>query len=121
MPDTRALIMALPNPVIIVGSDNRIRAINAPATRLVGKDCDGWHYITALRQPALLDVVEATLQDGKARTTRYLGNDGAQDTTFSVSVRAVPGLGRDGSGLALLVFEDITHVEQTNQMRRSLS
>ncbi|WP_372837395.1 sensor histidine kinase, partial [Puniceibacterium confluentis] len=73
------------------------------------------HFITALRQPALLDVIEATLRDGTPRQSRYLTNDGRQDTTFRVSCRPLPLA--DGMG-ALVVFEDVTQFEQAGQMRR---
>ncbi|WP_439142200.1 ATP-binding protein [Pseudooctadecabacter sp.] len=115
MSDLRALITSLPNPVIVVGGDLRIRGINAPARILVGKDCDGWHYVTALRQPAVLDAVEASLADGGQRVARYLGNDGARDTTWDVSVRAVAlSEGR----AVVLSFQDMTAVEDAGEMRR---
>jgi len=115
MSDVRALIMALPNPVIVVGPDNKISAINGPASRLVGGECHGWHYITALRQPALLDMVEATLQDGGHRTARYLGNDGARDTTWDV---AAAGIALTAGTSAVLSFQDMTAMEDAGEMRR---
>ena len=115
MSDPRALILALPQPVILVGQDERVRGINDPALRLIGSACDGWHYISALRQPAILDAVEATLGDGGQRTARYLGNDGARDTTWDVAVRsAVLSDGR----VVVLTFTDMTALEQAGQMRR---
>lgn len=115
MSDPRALIMALPHPVILVGRDERIRGLNGPAKRLIGTDCDGWPYITALRQPALLDAVEATLKDGGRRTARYLGNDGARDTTWDVSVNGV--MLSDGLTV-VLDFQDQTALEDAGEMRR---
>lgn len=115
MSDPRALILALPNPVLMVGADERVRGINEGARRLIGADCDGWHYITALRQPALLDAVESTLRDGGQRNTGYLGNDGARDTTWDVTVRAV--MLSDGL-CVVLSFVDLTPLEEAGQMRR---
>ncbi len=115
MSDVRALIMSLPNPVIVVGQDSRIRGVNGPAHRLVGNDCDGWHYVTALRQPAVLDAVEATMADGGHRTTRYLGNDGARDTVWDVSVS---GVALAEGRAVLLSFQDMTAVEDAGEMRR---
>ena len=113
--DVRPLIMALPNPVIVVGPDNRISGINGPASRLFGKECDGWHYITALRQPALLDMIEATLKDGGHRTARYLGNDGARDTTWEV---AASGVALANGISVVLSFQDMTALEDAGEMRR---
>jgi len=113
-----ALLSAIPLPVLVIDSTERIIAANPQALTLIGQQARGRNYVTMLRQPALLDAIEATLSDGIARTTRYLGNDGAKDTTFRVSCRAVPGMGDGGAGSAVLSFEDMTDVEQAGQMRR---
>ncbi len=117
MPLTHAapLIAALPMPVILIGQSERIEAANAAALQLVPTCEVGRHYITALRQPALLDSVEACLASGGIAGSRYLGRDGARDTTWRVSV--APVAMPQGSG-ALLTFEDITAVEAAGQMRR---
>lgn len=113
--DPRALIMALSNPVVLVGRGDRIIGVNRLAERLIGTGCDGWHYITALRQPALLDAVEATLKDGGRRTAPYLGSDGARDTTWDVAVNGV--MLSDGL-CVVLNFQDMTAVQEAGQMRR---
>ncbi|WP_415402994.1 sensor histidine kinase [Tateyamaria sp. SN3-11] len=110
-----AILSAIPLPALSIDASERIAAANAEALTLIGQQAIGRNYVTMLRQPALLDAIEATLTDGRPRTTRYLGNDGAQDTTFRVSCRAVQGI---GAGTAILTFEDVTHVEQASQMRR---
>lgn len=117
-PAIDAMLAAIPLPVLVIDRSERIMAANVDALTLIGGRAVGMNYVTMLRQPALLDAVEATLADGRSRTARYLSNDGAQDTTYTVSCRAVPGVGRGSSGVAVLVFEDITHVEQAGQMRR---
>ena len=115
MSDIRALIMALPHPVILIDAAERISATNAPAKHLIGMASDGLPYITALRQPAVIDAVEATLQDAKLRVARYLGNDGARDTTWTVTVTAAKLT--DGATV-VLSFQDMTAVEDANDMRR---
>lgn len=115
MPDARSVIMALPNPVILVGPGERITAANDAARRLIGADCEGWHYITALRQPSVLDAVEATITDGGRRTMRFLGRDGARDTTWEVSVSAIAA--NDGPAV-VLAFADLTALEDAGEMRR---
>lgn len=111
-----ALVSAFPLPTLAIDASERIVAANTEALTLIGQQALDRNYVTMLRQPALLDAIEATMQDGTPRTTRYLGNDGAQDTTFRVSVRAIPHVAL--SGTAMLVFEDMTDVEQAGQMRR---
>ncbi|WP_299626258.1 ATP-binding protein [uncultured Tateyamaria sp.] len=113
-----ALLGAIPLPALAIDGSERIIAANIDARSLIGGRAVGMNYVSMLRQPALLDAIEATLQDGVARTTRYLSNDGAQDTTFRVSCRAVQGVGRNAAGAVVLVFEDMTMVETAGQMRR---
>ena len=110
-----SLIAAIPFPTVLVNRDERIGAVNAEGRRLFGEGLMGRHFITGLRQPTLLDAIEACLRDGQTRTAPYLGSDGRQNTSFRVSVRAVT----QGAGHGVLVvFEDTTHLEQAGQMRR---
>jgi len=111
-----ALLEAMPLPTVLIGRGERIAVANRRALGLLGQGIVGRHFITALRQPAILDAVEACLRDGETRRTRYLSSDGAQDTTFEVTCAPVDA-GRQGTG-ALVSFEDVTHLEQAGQMRR---
>lgn len=110
-----ALMTALPLPVMLVGPTERIEAVNPAAVRLFGGDGTGRHYITALRQPVVMDVVEQVLRDGTTRTCPYLATADAHDTTWQVTVAAV-GLPQ-GQGV-LLSFEDVSAVQHADQMRR---
>ena len=113
-----AILSAIPLPVLAIDGTERIIAANAEALTLIGQQARGRNYVTMLRQPALLDAIEATLGDGTPRMSRYLGNDGVQDTTYRVTCRAVDGMGKDATGAVLCSFEDMTDVEQASQMRR---
>ncbi|WP_417525713.1 ATP-binding protein [Marinovum sp.] len=119
MPNTRELLQsvvdALPQPMVVIGDDEYIHHVNEAAQRLVGQAAVGRHFITALRQPALLDTVEATLRDHTARQTNFLTREDGQDVTYSVRCAAIHGGERHG---VLLSFEDVTHVEAASQMRR---
>ena len=113
--DAQILIAALPAPTLLIDRSERIESANPAAATLFGHDATGRHYITVLRQPAILDIVEATLRDGAPREARYLGRDGTRDTTWRASARAVPW----ASGRRILVsFEDTTAVEEAGQIRR---
>lgn len=111
----RHVVEAMPHPTVLIRPDERIQAANDRALGLLGQGIRGRHFITALRQPALLDAVESCLRDNEPRSSDYLTNDGQQDTTFRVTINPVPMRGRAG---ALVCFEDVTHVEQAGQMRR---
>lgn len=111
-------LAAVPLPCIFINDAERIVAANTEALTLIGQIAIGQNYITILRQPALLDAIDATMSDGTARTTQYLSNDGAQDTTFRVTCRSVRPHSEAVAYAVLLTFEDISHLEQTSQMRR---
>ncbi|MGJ8605222.1 MAG: sensor histidine kinase [Marivita sp.] len=111
----RDILMVLGIPAVLIAPDNRIFAVNAAAEKLLGKNIEGRHFITALRQPSLLDSIEQTQSDGTRRETRYLTNDGQHDITYRVTCGPVPMQGKQGT---LVSFEDITPMEQAGQMRR---
>ncbi|HVG49590.1 MAG TPA: histidine kinase dimerization/phospho-acceptor domain-containing protein, partial [Rubellimicrobium sp.] len=113
--DAQALISAMPVPAVLIGQDERIEAANGAAAQLFGHDGTGRHYVTVLRQPATLDIVESTLRDGKPREGPFLGRDGGRDTTWRASARAAAL----ASGRRVLVtFEDVTALEEAGQIRR---
>ena len=109
------ILKVLGIPAVLIAPDDRIFAVNAAAESLLGKNIEGRHYITALRQPTLLDMIEQVRRDGTQRDTRYMTNDGQHDITYRVTAGAVPMQGQTG---ILVSFEDITPMEQAGQMRR---
>ncbi|OIQ27801.1 MAG: two-component sensor histidine kinase [Alphaproteobacteria bacterium MedPE-SWcel] len=119
---TQALIegvlAAIPLPSVLVDQTERFIAANTEGATLLGPQIIGRHYATILRQPSVTTAIETCLLDRQPRTTRHLSNDGAQDTTFEVTLRYVPGVGAVNGGAVLLCFSDITDREQASQMRR---
>ncbi|MDW3184258.1 ATP-binding protein [Roseobacter sp.] len=107
------ILAALPLPALIIDGSERIVSANAEARNLIGQGIEGRNFVTMLRQPGLIDTVEAVLRDSRPRVAQYLANDGVQDTTFQVTARALPE-----QKALLLCFMDVTHLEQAGQMRR---
>ncbi|WP_425050646.1 sensor histidine kinase [Psychromarinibacter sp. S121] len=105
------ILAAVPMPLVLIGRDERVISANPSAAQLFGTAAEGWHYITILRQPVLLDCVEAALKTGERREARYLTRDGERDVTYNV-VAAPAGQG------VLLSLEDISHVQAAGEMRR---
>ncbi|MEL6168510.1 MAG: ATP-binding protein [Pseudomonadota bacterium] len=110
------LIDAIPLPAIFINPDERIVHLNSPAGTLFGAASAGRHYITALRQPTLLDWIERVLTGTLAAAeTQYLGNEAGRDTTYVVKIRAViVGEVRH----VLVTFEDVTALQEIGQLRR---
>jgi len=114
-----SLVEAMPLPAVVIGANERIEAANASAQALLGQGIEGRHFITALRQPALLDCIESCLRDGLARKADFLTTENTQDLTYRVS--CAPVTTREGAlrGRGVMVaFEDVTHLEKAGRMRR---
>lgn len=108
---TATIIDALPLPVLLIDAEQRVRAANDAVSAILGPNLVGNHYITALRQPAIIAAIAEVRQHGDSRVTRYTGRDGAKDTNYRVAV--VPA-GDD----IVLTFEDQTAAVEAGQMRR---
>ena len=113
-----AFLEAVPLPAVLVDQTERFIAANVAGSTLLGPNMVGRHFATVLRQPLVTSAIESCLLDRAPRKTRHLSNDGAQDTTFEVSLRYVPGIGAVNGGAILICFEDITDREQASLMRR---
>jgi two-component system phosphate regulon sensor histidine kinase PhoR len=106
---------AMPLPVIVIGSDERVVAANQKAESLFGNGMQGRHYITVLRQPMLLDAIENVLRLGENATATYRVSESARDLHFDVQVRAA--MTKDVS-YVVVAFEDKTELQEAGQMRR---
>ena len=106
-----SIIAALPVPVLLIGPDDRIRATNDAVTAILGPNLRGNHYITALRQPAMIAAIAEVRADHKQRTTRFIGRDGAKDTIYRVTITAA-------ADDLLVTFEDQTASQDAGKMRR---
>jgi two-component system phosphate regulon sensor histidine kinase PhoR len=113
------IVSAIPLPCGHVGADGRIRAINDGLAGLFGAEIRGRHYITAFRQPSLLDRIEAALAVGERTTGTYIGRQAGRDTTHEVTISPVGSAGQGGrrpDGV-LVFFEDLTHLAEAGERR----
>ncbi|MGX0901948.1 two-component system phosphate regulon sensor histidine kinase PhoR [Roseovarius sp. MBR-79] len=111
-----SVLAGMPFAALLIGPDERIHAANAAAREMLGPGIEGRHFLTALRQPDVLDAIEQTGRDGQARRTTYQTSEGGRDSTFQVHVAHVDA-GASARGV-LVAFEDLTEREQAAQMRR---
>ncbi|MFY9240721.1 MAG: ATP-binding protein [Roseovarius sp.] len=115
LPDISSLLEAIPQPALLIGRAERIIGANSGASALLGGAITGRHFITAIRQPTVLDAIEDALRTHAPRESRYLTSAGEADVTYTVTARPVDW---DSVQAVLVCFEDITHLEQAEQMRR---
>ena len=111
MVDTAALIDALPIPVVVIGSDGRISAMNGLAVSLLAADLRGWPHEVALRQPAMLAAIAGCFETNERGQVDYTNNDGARDTLWDVSITAA-------DGTVVLSFRDTTAISDADEKRR---
>lgn len=109
-------VLTVPVPLLHIRTDDRIGAMNGPAEKLFGDGLVGRHYVTALRQPALLEAIEGAQSRApgpdSATRTRYLGREAGRELVFAATATPLA----DGEGV-LVAFEDVTPYEEAGQMR----
>ncbi len=109
------IIQALPIPAFVILPDARIASANDPATALLGRQILNRHYVTALRQPDILETIERSARDGVGTECDYVVSTQTVETRYRVSARPVGPGGRLGT---LVCFEDVSHLHVAGQMRR---
>ncbi len=108
-----AVLDGIPLPALIVGQDERLSAMNAPAQAIFGSNMLGRHHAICLRHPEVQTALMAALTQGRAGVARQVVPGPSQDVVHRVTVTPLP---RQAG--ALCVFEDLSEVEQMGQMRR---
>jgi len=113
--DMQSIMESVPIPMLLVGQNERIEAINTPASSLFGVDSVGLHYISVLRQPAILEAIEAVLMEDLPRDTYFKGYEAGRETRYNV--RCAPVAKEDNKGIAV-TFNDVTDLRTAGRMRR---
>lgn len=121
MPSTTvaACLEAIPMPLVLIDSGQRVILSNAAADVLFGQPLAGRGAAAFLRHPAFLDGLERCLATGHRSVTRIVIGGQSGDTHLSVTISpfADPPEGASGRA-ALAAFEDLTTVENAASIRR---
>jgi two-component system phosphate regulon sensor histidine kinase PhoR len=112
-PTTKAMLDGLPLPAVIIGVNEKLRAMNAQAEMLLGATALDRHHAMTLRQPEVQTALTRALKFGQGGQARHIVQGPSQDQVYRVTVTPLPL----PAGV-LCVFEDLTEVEQMGQMRR---
>ena len=108
-----AMLAGVPLPALIIGKDERLGAMNAPAMAMFGAEVQGRHHAIALRQPDVQTALVAALERKEAGLARHVVPGPSQDAVFRVTVTPLAE-----TGSVLCVFEDLSEAEQIGLMRR---
>ncbi|MEM9754749.1 MAG: ATP-binding protein [Pseudomonadota bacterium] len=109
------LMSSVPAPMLHLGADGTILTANAPALSLFGTWIQGRNHATALRQPALLALIETAYATRTGGEGRFVQSGQAGPTLFRVHVSPIT---TDAETNLVLHFEDVTHLREAEEMRR---
>ncbi|ABD55205.1 sensor histidine kinase [Jannaschia sp. CCS1] len=110
-----SLIDAVPDPMVLIAPDGTIGHANAGATALFGGWIIGRSHGLALRHPALLEQIDAVRSGEASAKLRIERSEQAGVTQYKVRISALTG---GAAGALVLHFTDITHLRETEEMRR---
>ncbi|MDD9715635.1 ATP-binding protein [Dinoroseobacter sp. PD6] len=109
------IVSGIPIPAFLIAGNARVQTMNTAANALFGAEVQGRHYVTALRQPAILRAIEEALRTRSRTTGHYTVSGDVSDQRFRVT--AAP-LGPGAVSGILVCLEDITPLYEAGQMRR---
>lgn len=107
----------VPIPLLYIRPDKTIGALNGAGRKMFGAEIIGRHYVMALRQPALIERIEAAMQSGKAGQVRYLGREAGRDIAYRASISPIPAPDTDAPAGLFIAFEDVTPFEEARKAR----
>ncbi|MBF9031510.1 PAS domain-containing protein [Rhodobacterales bacterium HKCCE3408] len=108
-------LAAVPAPMIFLDPAGRITAANPAAEALLGAWVLGRNHVTALRQPALLSVIEGCYAGNPTGEARFVQTGQAGQSVYRVTLTRYDEPGAAG---LILHFEDVTHLREAEEMRR---
>ena len=111
-------LLAMPLPAVLIDTSERIAGANTHAQDVLGRQLEGRHFATILRQPQVVSAIEACLATHRPQTARHLVADMSQDHVFEVGLSFIRSESSPEGGAVLMVFQDVSHIEQVGQMRR---
>ncbi len=104
---------AIPDPILLVAADRTVTRANRAARELAGIDIAGYDIAIGLRNPDLVDAVDSVL-GGAAGQAIEVSFPVPVERRFAVRVEP---LGAHLADAAVVVFHDLTALEQTERMR----
>ena len=114
----QTILGALPDGLVVVDESGRIQMMNAEFNRVFGEGGGSGTLLEATRDVSVDRLLAAALREG-APQQGSLGIARALGERTDLEVSAVPfSKNSRGMGGAVVLFRDITHVRQVEEMRR---
>ncbi|WP_425450165.1 ATP-binding protein [Virgifigura deserti] len=109
------ILASLPDPLIMLDDERRIVRANHAAETLLGRSLAGRDLITVLRNPPLIEAVDAALVGGPGRVVEF-SLPVPVERVFSARVEPLASRIADGT-VALIALHDLTKIKRADQMR----
>ncbi|MCB2129279.1 MAG: two-component sensor histidine kinase [Rhodobacteraceae bacterium] len=113
--EIRDFLAAVPQPLVLFDSKERVLAANGPAEAFFGAALEGRECSSFMRHPDFLTSLETALVARDTLTKRFKYVSKGAETQLLVIFSP---LTVDGRPVALAAIEDLTSAEQTATMRR---
>lgn len=112
----QAIVDGLPDPLLGIDRSRRIVRFNRAARTLLGPIETGRDLAATLRQPVLLDSVDAVLGGQPAEEPAEIVVVGPPERIFAAHITGLPRPTEDGSSV-LVVLHDMTALRRAERMR----
>ncbi|MDK9722847.1 MAG: ATP-binding protein [Rhodospirillales bacterium] len=106
---------SLPDPLLLLDSQRLVVRANLTARRLFGRDLKDRDLAQSLRDPEVLEAVDAVLAGGPGQEVPF-ESPGPVPRIFLARIEPLP-VKAAFDAVALLTFHDITALKRTEQMR----
>jgi two-component system phosphate regulon sensor histidine kinase PhoR len=113
--DLRAILNALPDPVLVLDDERRILIANSAARSLLGVEIEDRSLLAVLRQPGLLTALDA-LARGEDPPAFDLPDIGGHALTAELS-RIASDSGGSPAPHSLIVFHDVSSLRRAETLR----
>ncbi|WP_448191746.1 ATP-binding protein [Azospirillum sp. sgz301742] len=111
-----AILEALHDPLVLVDSERQVARANAAARELFGDKVAGRDLAASLRNPTVLEAVDAVLGGGASRIVEF-SQPVPVERMFEVRVKPFQRRAPGSARMAILTLHDITTLRRSEQMR----
>ena len=111
----QAIVESLPDPLIMVARDRRVLRANPAAIALFGELATGRDLISVVRNPAMIEAVDAALRDATGRIVEFV-QPVPVERILSARIAALPEEAPDGTA-AIIALHDLTPIRRAERLR----
>jgi two-component system phosphate regulon sensor histidine kinase PhoR len=111
----QAIVESLPDPLIMVARDRSVLRANPAAIALFGELAAGRDLISVVRNPALIEAVDAALRDATFRVVEFV-QPVPVERILSARIAALPEEAPDGTA-AIVALHDLTPMRRADRLR----